>query len=108
MLFAILILIGAGLSVCIKNKVQASSSLVIQGRPAQHIGIALILGGVGAIALPLFFNVIGLCAGFVGDLVTSIATAFAFLVYVAVIVIREKRKQSNENNRLASLDKNKI
>lgn len=60
MLLAIIILVLAGLYVCIKKEVQASSSFVIRGQPALNIGIALIAGGLLAVALPFLFALIGI------------------------------------------------
>lgn len=96
MLLAVIILVAAGIYVCLKREVQASSKCVIRGRPALHIGVALILGGVLAVVLPITFNAVGLLRGFVGSLLLSIITMFVSLIYMAVIMVVEKRRQANE------------
>lgn len=96
MLLAVIILIAAGIYVVVNGKVQASSSFVIKGRPAVQIGVAFILGGVLAVVLPMLFGTLGLVRDFVSALILSIATMFASLVYVAVIIVREKRRQEDE------------
>jgi len=108
MLLAVIILIGAGVYVVVKGKVQASSSFVIQGRPARHIGFALILGGALAVILPTLVSALGLVTDFVGGLILSIATMFASLVYVAVIMAREKRRQAHGTSGPAPQDKTGI
>jgi VIT1/CCC1 family predicted Fe2+/Mn2+ transporter len=105
MLLAVLILIAAGAYVCIKREVQASSKFTIRGKPALHIGIALILGGLLAVALPAVLNAVGLLRGFVGSLLLSIITMFASLVYTAVIMLAEKRKQAAEGKSPTAPDK---
>ena len=107
MLLGVLILIGAGIYVCLKKKVQATSAFLISGKPAQHIGIALILGGVLAVLLPMLFDVLGLCKSFVSSVVLSIVTMFASLVYVAVIMFAEKRRQANDANKPPEADNDK-
>jgi nitrate reductase gamma subunit len=107
MLIAVLILIAVGLYVCIKKEVHASSKCVIRGRPALHIGVALMLGGFLAVLLPAAFDALGLLRDFVGSLLLSIATMFASLVYVAVIMFSEKRRQADEIKRSAPEDKGK-
>ena len=94
MILAVLILVSAGMYVFVKRKVQASSSFVIQGRPARHIGLALILGGLLAVVLPTLLSAIGLVTDLVSGLILSIATMFVSLVYVGVIMMREKRRQA--------------
>jgi protein-S-isoprenylcysteine O-methyltransferase Ste14 len=107
MLLAVIILIAAGIYVVAKRKVQASSSFVIQGRPAVHIGVAFILGGVLAVVLPMLFGALGLVKGFVSGLILSITTMFASLVYVIVIIVREKRRQIDETVEPPPENKNK-
>ncbi|HTQ49169.1 MAG TPA: hypothetical protein VMJ12_00565 [Candidatus Acidoferrales bacterium] len=96
MILAVLILVSAGMYVFVKRKVQASSSFVIQGRPARHIGLALVLGGLLAVVLPTLLSAVGLVTDLVRGLILSIATIFFSLVYVGVIMMREKRRQANE------------
>lgn len=96
MLLAVIILIAAGIYVVVNGKVQASSSFVIQGRPAVQIGVAFILGGVLAAVLPMLLGALGLLRDFVSGFVLSIATMFASLIYVVVIIVREKRRQTDE------------
>jgi hypothetical protein len=93
MLLAVIILVAAGIYVAINGKIQASSSFVIQGRPAVHIGIAFILGGALAALLPMLLSALGRDKDLVGALVLSIASMFASLVYVGVVIVREKRRQ---------------
>ena len=96
MFLAVIILVGAGLYVLVKKKVQASSSLVIQGRPAQQIGIVLIVGGLLPVVLPMLLGKLGLVRDFVSGLILAIAIMFASLVCVAVIALREKRRQADK------------
>jgi hypothetical protein len=93
MLLAVIILVAAGIYVVVRGKIQASSSLVIQGRPAVHIGIAFILGGVLAALLPMLLSALGRDRNLAGGLALSIASMFASLVYVGVVIVREKRRQ---------------
>ena len=69
MLLAIIILIAAGLYVCIKKEVQASSTFVIRGQPALNIGVALIAGGLLAVGLPFLCALIGIFGDFVAGLI---------------------------------------
>jgi len=105
MILAVLILIAAGVYVCIKSEVQASSKCTIRGRPARHIGIALILGGLLSVALPSVLAAVGLLRDFVGNLLLSIIAMFASLVYTAVIMLAEKRKQAREAKSLLAAEK---
>jgi ammonia channel protein AmtB len=105
---AAIILIAAGIYVVVKRKIQASSSFLIQGRSAVHVGIAFILGGVLAVVLPMLLGALGLVRDFVGGLVLSIATMFASLVYVAVVIVREKRRQAEETSNPSLEDRSKI
>lgn len=105
MILAVLILVAAGIYVFLKRKVQASSSLVIEGRPARHIGLALILGGVLAVVLPTLLSTLGLVTDLVTGLILSIATMFVALVYVGVMMMREKRKRANEGIKPTPQDK---
>jgi hypothetical protein len=108
MLLAVIILIAAGVYVVAKRKIQASSSFMIQGRPAVQIGIAFILGGVLAVVLPILLSTLGLVRDFVSGLILSIATMFASLVYVAVIIMREKHRQADKTAESAPENKGKI
>jgi len=108
MLLAVIILIAAGIYVVVERKIQASSSFVIQGQPAVHIGVAFILGGVLAAVLPMLLGALGLVTDFVGSLVLSIATMFASLVYVAVVIVREKRRQAEETSNPSVEDRSKM
>ena len=105
MILAVLILVAAGIYVFLKRKVQASSSLVIEGRPARHIGLALILGGLLAVVLPTLLSTLGLVTDLVTGLILSIATMFVALVYVGVMMMREKRKRANEGIKPTPQDK---
>jgi hypothetical protein len=96
MLLAVLILIAAGVYVCVKREVQASAKFVIRGRAALRIGITLILGGVLAVALPAILGAAGVLRGFVARLILSIATMFGSLVCMAIMIIAEKRRQEAE------------
>jgi len=108
MLLAVFILIAAGVYVVAKGKVQASSSFVIEGRPAVHIGTAFILVGVLAVALPSLLHALGLVTGFVSTFVLSIATMFASLVHVAVVIVREKRRLPDETANRPVEDRSKM
>ena len=93
MALAILILIGAGIYVSIKREVQATSKFVIRGKPALVIGLALITGGVLAVALPALLAAIGLLADFVGSLLLSLVVVATSFVFVVFVVVAERRKQ---------------
>lgn len=94
MLLAILILVGTGLYIFLRRKVQVSSSFAIQGRSAQQIGVALILGGLLSDLVPTLLDKVGLVKGMVSGLIFAIAIIFASLVCTAVIAVREKRRQA--------------
>jgi hypothetical protein len=109
MLLAVIILIAAGIYIVVNGKIQASSSFVIQGRPAVQVGIAFILGGALAALLPMLLGALGLFRDFlVGGLVLSIATMFASLVYVAVVIVREKRRQAEVTTNPPVEDRSKV
>jgi hypothetical protein len=108
MLLAVIILVAAGIYVALTGRIQASSSLTIQGRPALHVGIAFILGGVLAAVLPMLLNAFGLLKDFVGNFVLSIATMFTSLVYVAVVIVRERRRQAEQATNQSVEDRGKI
>ena len=94
MLLAVIILIAAGIYIVINGKIQASDSFTMQGRPAVHVGIAFILGGALAALLPMLLGALGLFRDFLSGFVLAIVTMFASLVYVAVVIVREKRRQA--------------
>ena len=94
MSLAILILIGAGLYVCIKRVVQATPQFVIRGRSALAIGLALVAVGVFAIVMPVFCAAIGLFDDFVASLLLSLAVVAASLGYIVFVVLTEKRRQA--------------
>ena len=96
MLLAIIILIAAGLYVCIKKEVQASSTFVIRGQPALNIGVALIAGGLLAVGLPFLCALIGIFGDFVAGLIVSLATVAASLGYVVSVILTEKKRQKRE------------
>jgi hypothetical protein len=108
MLLAVIILIAAGIYVVVNGKIQASSSFVIKGRPAVRIGVAFIIGGVLVVVLPMLLGALGLVRDFVSGLILSILTMFASLVYVAVVIVREKRRQADETVEPPPENKDKI
>jgi Na+/H+ antiporter NhaB len=108
MLLAVIILVAAGIYVVVNGKIQASSSLVIQGRPAVQIGIAFILGGALAALLPMLLGALGLFRDFLVGFVLSIAIMFASLVYVAVVIVREKRRQAETATTPTVEDRSKV
>ena len=92
MLFAILILVGAGIYVLVRGEVQASSKLVIRGKAAQRIGIALILGGIFAFALPFLAYTTHLIKQDEFGIILGLLPPAASLGIVGVIMLSEKRK----------------
>jgi hypothetical protein len=108
MLLAVIILIAAGIYIVVNGKIQASASFTIQGRPAVHIGIAFILGGALAALLPMLLGAFGLFRDFLSGFVLAIVTMFASLVYVAIVIVREKRKQAEASTNPPVEDRSKI
>ena len=100
MFLGVFILVAAGVYVFLKKEVRASSKLVIRGKPAVHIGLALMAGGLLAVLLPTGLNDVGLVKGFVSGFVLAIGTMFATLVYVAILILTEKRRQRNQGKEL--------
>ena len=90
---AAVILVLAGLYVCVKREVRASSSMLISGRPAEHIGLVLFLGGVASGAAPWFCALLGVFRNSESNLVPSVLLLFTSILYVAVIVAIESRKR---------------
>lgn len=92
MLLGVLILLAAGIYVCVKGQVQASSTFLIRGKPATHIGVVLIMGGLLPVVLPTALNSLGVLKAPVGTLLLSVGIMFAALAYVAVLILAEKRR----------------
>lgn len=107
-MFLVGILIVAGLYVCIKREVQASSTLVIRGKPALRIGIALLLGGVLAISLPAVVYAVGFLRGSESRYILPIIIILSSAVYAAVIVVAEKRRQANEKDKEGEVEKKDV
>lgn len=101
MLLAVIILVGAGAYVCIKREVQVSAGFVIRGRPARSIGIALAAGGVLTVVIPALCGMLGVLKDFIGALLLSFVIIAAALVYVALVVLAEKRRQATSLTRHA-------
>ena len=93
LLLAVILLVLAGLYVCIKREVKASPSLIIRGRPAEHIGLVLLLGGISSGAIPWFCAMLGIFRKFESNVILSILLVFASIIYVVVIVAIESRKR---------------
>ncbi|HKI70705.1 MAG TPA: hypothetical protein VKA67_14050 [Verrucomicrobiae bacterium] len=96
MFLGVFILVAAGAYVFLRKEVKASSKLVIRGKPASHIGVALMAGGLLAVLLPTGLNDLGLLKGFVSGFVLAIGTMFVSLVYVTILIWIEKRRQAEK------------
>ena len=100
MFLGVFILVAAGAYVFLRKEVQASRKLVIRGKPAVHIGVVLMSGGLLAVLLPTGLNDLGLLKGFVSGFVLAIGTMFASLVYVGILMWIEKRRQKEQANEM--------
>lgn len=93
LVLAVVILVLAGLYVCVKREVRASSSMLIRGRPAEHIGLVLFFGGIASGAVPWFCALLGVFRNSESNLMLSVLLLFVSILYVAVIVAIESRKR---------------
>lgn len=89
------IFVVVGLYACVKKEVPMFFGFVVRGKPAPHIGVALIVGGLLAMTLPMILRVMGLVNNFVGSLIVPFAAIFGSALFVTIIMIAEKRRQSH-------------
>lgn len=98
MLLANIILIIAGLYVCIKKEVKVSGTFFIRGRRAEAIGLALAAGGLLSILLPACFVAAGYLRDFGDDVILSLVLIAAAFGYVGYVVLVERRLWMTDGN----------
>lgn len=88
------ILVAVGLYLCLKREVQVSPALVIRGRRALEIGMALVLGGALSAVVPRVLSAQGIMTDDMSRVLISFFIIIVSCTWAIFLIVAERRAQA--------------